>query len=86
MKHGVRFNARWTTTKGSSPGHAVVPPADEVVAVGAELCVPHGVVVALVAHQAGEGLQAPQPHRPVLGARQQVVPVEKHQGAAELRM
>lgn len=60
-----------------SPGDSVVSPRDEVVSVGGELGIPHGVVVPLVAHETRERLQAPQPHRSVLGARQQVVPKKK---------
>jgi len=65
------------TAAGLSPGDSVVSPGNEVVSIGGELGVPHGVVVPLVAHKTRERVQAPQPDRSVLRARQQVVPKKK---------
>lgn len=71
------------TATGFPPGNSVVSPRDEVVSVGGELRVPHGIVVPLVAHEARERLQAPQSDRSVLRTRQQVVPKEKARGVHE---
>ena len=73
--------AQWLRVlRGPEPRCPVVATGGEVVAERRELNVPDGEDVTRVADQTGPGLEAPQPHRPVLATRQQhrLVRVKAH--------
>lgn len=63
---------------------AVLGPAGEVKAAGAEVHVPHGVGVSAVQRRVGEAAQVPVAHRGVLGAGEQAGAV-RQEGRAKHR-